>query len=63
MLTVSPTNGISASTLVPVLPAKPKPIDDYRLAVEIELLRRRQLRRGDVRELLIRRAERKGVAR
>ena len=49
--------------LVPILPIRPKPLTDDELAAQVEILRRRQLRRDDVRKLLLRRAERKGVTR
>lgn len=61
MIPVFQSSADFASGLVPLPPVRPQPIDDDRLAVEIEILRRRQLRRPDVRELLIRRAERKGA--
>ncbi len=49
--------------LVPTLPVKPKSLTDEELAVQIEILRRRQLRRDDVRRKLVEYATRKGGAR
>ncbi len=49
--------------LVPVLPVPREPLSDEQVALQIKLLRRRQLRRADVREKLVEYAARKGGAR
>lgn len=57
MLTVSPTNEISASGLIPLPPVQPKSVTDDELAIQVRLLRSRQLRRDDVRQKLVEYAE------
>lgn len=64
MHTVSHPTVFPATGLVPVLPIRPKPLTDDELAVQVAILRRRQLKRQDVRERLIKYAiERREVAR
>lgn len=53
MQAVSPLSVFPASGLLPVLPTKPRSVSDDEAAIRIELLRRRQLERQDVRERLI----------
>lgn len=52
MHTISHLQTEVATSLIPILPTRREPVSEEQVALQIKLLRRRQLRRADVQEKL-----------